>query len=1001
MANPYFDEVYPVTGNQHFDFSNYGLTIFRPDSILTADQLNLLFGFLLNQEQLTRTRLIGVGIVCGLKPVLNANNTITISAGCGVPSEGDLLSLDADTTYDRFADYTFADHPYKPFTDINGLKLWELLPQAFKQEASSTRVLKTLDQFSATTAQVLANMVVMVYLESDVKSADKCTGVACDAKGKAFQNQLRILLVGKADASALISTSLRQAAAASTRLPVLTMARVRLDDRPYDQSLQRFRQFLLSKAGLLSANLRDAYELIKDVDATSLTAMTVPTNALQSMVRTISQNFNSQYVYDWLKDLHDAYNEFREATCQWLVQCMPPADAFPKHLLVGELVSDPGLCRPDFRHAWVKSPAVASATDARQKAIWFYQRILKLIDLFEVPATQFDTFTIKGRGTVSTLSSLKITPDRYRKLSIDQRSMPFYYKPEMRNFWSHELAKYCRTAYIHSYHPSPSAPAEVKRPFDYQIETYPFYRIEGFLGAGILTTLSEILAQQRTYNLAFDVLALRADTDQLLITQGQSFDFADLAVDFDDIMSQIHCHEAELNGKINPLKVVLPMTPVVFVRVLAAYAGEVKKLGAQLPANCILAKLPLLQKLKDTYEKRKADFEANLTFGPFLLNHQGLEHGAGVPPGGTFVLVYKDPVALPKAGLQKKGGESIVIADFYLPYRCCGSGNGIQFMLPEPPPTLEMQETFCLNAAKGKIDVSPDTGSFDSPLVTKESRTFFFNPTQVGTHTLTYTVPGRPPVLIDVQVVPLPAASFNVEQVNETRKATFRYTYTDAKQLTLDFGDGSPILTIPVNGHGNAQEIHSFPVDEDSAGDFLVKLTATNGNCDQAEPFSQEISFTPLEPIAFPGASVVCFSKVKTRITATPEGGKFSSKTIAIKADTGEYTPIVAGAHVITYTLENRAPKSMPLFILPATFKVENVIPQKTADALVLTPIPEIKYIWKLNGQAINPEQIKDESPTVQRYTFKLDGRQENSNLELTFQYNNKPICNAITEKVL
>ncbi len=739
MANPYFDEVYPATGTQHFDLSQYGLTIFRPDSILTAEQLNLLFGFLLNQEQLTRTRLLGVGVVCGLKPNLNPDNTITVSAGYGVTTDGDLLSLET-TVYTKAVDYVLTDHPdYKPFDDIPDLNLWEIFPADYTNSTQTIRPLTDLD---------LSDKVVVLYLESEAKVDDKCTGVACDAKGKVFQNQLRVMLVRKSDANALISSSLRQAAAACTRLPVLTMTRVRLDDRPYTPSLQRFQVFLRRTAVRLADGLRDAYELIRAVDPINLTSMTAPANSLLTLTRKVSANYNSQYVYDWLKDLHEAYMEFREATCHWLVACMPLNDSFPKHLLVGELVTEPGLGQPQFRHEWIRSQAIAPAADSRRKAFWLYQRILKMIERFDVPETRFDRFSIKGRGTVTSLISLKITPDPYRKSPIDRRAMPFYYQPAMREFWSYEQHKHGRTGFIHSYHrPQPALP-EIQNPFAYALETYSFYRIEGFVGAGVLTTLNEILSQRRTHNLAFDVLALRLDAEQMLVTQNEPFTFNDLSIDFEDILSQIHCHEEEADGRPVSLEIALKMTPSEFTKRLKSYELHIRRLQGQRPIKCILTKLPLLLNLKETYEKRKAAFEANLTFGPFLLQNPGLEHGAGVPPGGTFVLVYKDPVIVRKDLRLRKGGESIVVADFYLPYRCCSSGNGVQFILPEPPPTVEMRDSFCLNSPKEKIDVSPDTGSFDSPLVTKEDGTFFFNPTTVGTHKLTYTVPNRIPVLL-------------------------------------------------------------------------------------------------------------------------------------------------------------------------------------------------------------------------------------------------------------
>ncbi len=51
----------------------------------------------------------------------------------------------------------------------------------------------------------------------------------------------------------------------------------------------------------------------------------------------------------------------------------------------------------------------------------------------------------------------------------------------------------------------------------------------------------------------------------------------------------------------------------------------------------------------------------------FLKNHPGIQHKAGVPSGGTFLLIYNDTPSSHANGLTIKA--ETVIADFYLPYR--------------------------------------------------------------------------------------------------------------------------------------------------------------------------------------------------------------------------------------------------------------------------------------------------------------------------------------------
>ena len=93
---------------------------FAPNQILTSNNLNQLYDYLGEQQRLTRTHLIGIGIVCGLEASLNDEGTqLTISRGCGVTSAGHLIIWDEDEplefrrpyTMPVDIDYTFFDLP--------------------------------------------------------------------------------------------------------------------------------------------------------------------------------------------------------------------------------------------------------------------------------------------------------------------------------------------------------------------------------------------------------------------------------------------------------------------------------------------------------------------------------------------------------------------------------------------------------------------------------------------------------------------------------------------------------------------------------------------------------------------------------------------------------------------------------------------------------------------------------------------------------------------------
>ncbi|MFD2036116.1 hypothetical protein ACFSKL_15040 [Belliella marina] len=100
---------------------------------------------------------------------------------------------------------------------------------------------------------------------------------------------------------------------------------------------------------------------------------------------------------------------------------------------------------------------------------------------------------------------------------------------------------------------------------------------------------------------------------------------------------------------------------------------------------------------------RKANILKETMFGNFVNRHPGMVHMAGVPNGGTFLIVYN-------------GRNNKVIADFALPYMCCSKNAPIAFMIT--PPVEEEEEVvfdiapeICKNAREElnvPFEISPE-----------------------------------------------------------------------------------------------------------------------------------------------------------------------------------------------------------------------------------------------------------------------------------------------------
>ena len=107
---------------------------FEPNQVLTSEQLNQLTAYFDKHDRLTRSKLIGVGIVCGFKVKFDrAPVKITITEGVGITTEGYLI-YSPQSELIRYRPYKDPGK-YDKFGDENSqIQLWELLPSVTKDE---------------------------------------------------------------------------------------------------------------------------------------------------------------------------------------------------------------------------------------------------------------------------------------------------------------------------------------------------------------------------------------------------------------------------------------------------------------------------------------------------------------------------------------------------------------------------------------------------------------------------------------------------------------------------------------------------------------------------------------------------------------------------------------------------------------------------------------------------------------------------------------------------
>src|SRR5690606_1809300 len=174
---------------------------FVADQVLTSDNLNDLFGYLDEQGRLTRTNLLGIGIVCGLE-IKTANNgrSITITKGEGVTSAGYLVSV-PEVTYTKRSAAIFDAVKcayYSKFVNISAktqkFDLWEL-----KQEAEAEGTTSLEKSFLED-----GEKIVLIFVELLEENNKNCDPNSCDDKGINVTVNFRPLLVGKANVAGLL-----------------------------------------------------------------------------------------------------------------------------------------------------------------------------------------------------------------------------------------------------------------------------------------------------------------------------------------------------------------------------------------------------------------------------------------------------------------------------------------------------------------------------------------------------------------------------------------------------------------------------------------------------------------------------------------------------------------------------------------------------------------------------------------------------------------------------
>ncbi len=524
-----------------------GYSIFEKDQVLTAMQLNSVSAYFEDQIRLTRSQLLGVGIVCGLN-VTAVRNQVIVSKGLGVTTDGDQLSVGSDRQFTQFKVCDDKNPVYDPFyLDGEMMPVYELIEAGIKDKRAFP-----LAQFPEKSGQKLLQMVALLFMESYIFDPDQCAGTDCNNVGQKMTNNLKVLLVSREYIGRLkpnVPTP-RQAydllgeVAADRPLVNSTM-------KSHAQLVALYRSVCSSISTRLAAELPKIYPSCQTFLSSVFDAD--PSVSWLTILKNWNDHYTAneigiQYYYDFLRDLTETYNEFHEMLFDDTTWCLPEKSAFPKHVVLGSINGDP---KTDADRTGFYPSCLASHTlEKRNHAEFLATKLNVQLMTFEVPSL---TRRIGLNVSLNLLENIKavemvkpvnlwritkntpirITPGKSEEHNQEERAIPYYYKIDAAHpiyeYWNYSLHKKNKASRNYSYYSGTfGAGGASAAPFNTQIGKFDFFRIEGFLGQKIAEVHQFLENEISTNNLPVNLRSVMLGEDRTKIVIRPPFSFGHL-----------------------------------------------------------------------------------------------------------------------------------------------------------------------------------------------------------------------------------------------------------------------------------------------------------------------------------------------------------------------------------------------------------------------------------------------------------------------------------------
>ncbi len=517
---------------------------FEANQVLSSAHLNDVFNYLDEQDRLTRTNLIGIGIVCGLEPSIAATgDSMRISKGCGVTSAGYMMVWEDAAPLEWYRPYGVpVELPYREFenraTDPpQAFPMWELVADR-NDDPTATRL---SSDFLTGNNQPMGSddeKILVLFLECLAESNRNCTPNSCNDKGTTVTASVRPLLIRRSDIDVLQARiealgpdaqayfTIANSTNARNGLPTLKLPRYDVSATILGSTtsvLTAFQSALnAALVNSVTAALNEAYTAFQPLLPAFPTNPFVNLDSLWAFLHDGSIETNNlylwyQYYYDHLDTVIQAYDEFRLKGMDVLGLCCPDKRLFPRHLMLGNVGVDP--VDYAYRHTFVPSAIYSSQNGEMEELRLLFRRLVELILVLELPPNLNlvlgDGFNgAFGLGFLRANNfnrPIRITPSHLGK-PLSQKAIPYHYRPvPLYEYWNFHLNRQGKANENLGYRSASwdSGVPFVRFPLAYDLEPYSFLRIEGHIGRNYQDVLEDLINQKEVNRLPIDLVAVK------------------------------------------------------------------------------------------------------------------------------------------------------------------------------------------------------------------------------------------------------------------------------------------------------------------------------------------------------------------------------------------------------------------------------------------------------------------------------------------------------------